>query len=246
MKIYQLVFLISATLMFAANIENIASVHVLGPKGELAKLQSIQKGDPIATEQSEDDVERKTAAQEQDDNEALNLFLTNDVIKESNACCWYTYITCGPTGSRAGEDCLMNDDYSLETCGILCKSIPWCTAFSIQQWQKEPDRRGKCWLEKNCASVKRVTNANHLGCGWWKYNRYTMKRQNCRCLGIPNENGYGDTCGNHESDETPYCYVSKSACTAAGIVWGVSSSTIVGPLVGWSYDVCGFFFFARN
>ena len=71
----------------------------------------------------------------------------------------------------------MNDDYSLETCGILCKSIPWCTAFSIQQWQKEPDRRGKCWLEKNCASVKRVTNANHLGCGWWKYNRYTMKRQ---------------------------------------------------------------------
>ena len=61
----------------------------------------------------------------------------------------------------------------------------------------------------------------------------------CECLGIQNGNGYGDTCENHESDETPYCYVDKNACTAEGIVWGESSSSAFNTtFYGYSYEVC--------
>jgi hypothetical protein len=71
----------------------------------------------------------------------------------------------------------------------------------------------------------------------------------CECLGVQNQDGYGDSCENHDSDEYPYenpepeeypyCYVSTSACTAAGVLWGESSSPAFDTdVIGWSYDVC--------
>jgi hypothetical protein len=58
-------------------------------------------------------------------------------------------------------------------------------------------------------------------------------------LGIQNGAGYGDTCVNHESEEQPYCYVDKNACTAEGIEWFESSSTVFNNTsIGYSYDVC--------
>ena len=61
----------------------------------------------------------------------------------------------------------------------------------------------------------------------------------CECLGIQNGDGYGDTCANHEVEHEPYCYVYKSVCTAAGITWFESSSTVIDATsIGYSEQLC--------
>jgi len=58
-------------------------------------------------------------------------------------------------------------------------------------------------------------------------------------LGILNGHGYGDKCGNHESEDAPYCYVNKNACTEEGIKWFESKSIGIDTNnIGYSEDVC--------
>ena len=65
--------------------------------------------------------------------------------------------------------------------------------------------------------------------------------ETCECLGVKNGDGFGDSCSNVEdsADSIPYCYVSREACTKAGVaVEETTSEVFDDAAIGYSVEVC--------